>query len=366
MKILYFTISIFIAIYSAKCAEVSHYDASLPKNYQVSFDILLKLETEKYYKGSILQKNQDCVGAESEFAKAKEFYLSKKNEADDKRGILLYKELALKGHFPSLLAIGDICWDRNKFSLALRWRVLAFQTSWLLTGEHNVDALQGLQAITTNNNAKKQSDVKNFSKEFDAFLKYHPLQKNKDLKIIQSLQNLYLKDLIEKHVSKKDQELKASWFYDYYFENYATEKELFEEGKALLGKKKFDKAVYFLERSKDPTALYCAGSCYREGIIGVADGKPDYEEAARLYRASANHDALYNLAFMYHEGKIGSKEGKPDYEEAAKLYQQSATPEGFCNLGNLYRNGYIGLKDGKPDYEKAEALYLESKHPNAL
>jgi len=350
--------------------KADHIDYDKDKKVpHLSFDALLKLEPEKYYRNSTVQNNKNVDFLESTqtiWEEAEKLSAEKKDQNQFTKGVLLYKELALKGHVSSMLALGNICQARQMFSQALRWNVLAFQTSWLFNGEHNVDALNNLNILMANKNAKKIADVKNFAKEFDPFIKIHVLHKNKDLEMIQLLRNLYHKNRIETYLNENDRELKASWLYHCYFENYATQQELLDEGKSLLKGENFDLSAYFFKKSNDPLALYLAGCLYREGTTGLRNEQPDYKEAARLFQISGTPDALYNLGYMYGEGMFGAKEGKPDFEEAAKWYQQSGTPEALCNLANLYRDGHIGLKDEKSNYEEAQKIYLQSQHPNAL
>jgi toxin YoeB len=336
---------------------------------QVGVETLLRLAPEVYYQPTVIRFNPD-VGVvkttEASFKKALGLCpKGSKSTQSFRDGVCLFRELASVGHLPSILALGDICQSRENFFGALKWYVFGFQVNWLLCGEHSAPALACLQTLNKPPLLKKYKDLKLFFRNYELFQEKHPVGKHGDPVCLISLQDVYEKKF-EMHLAQEERIAKAAWFGNFYFEHYATPEELLGEGTDCFKEQKFDKALYYFNKSRLPEGLYLAGTLYLEGKVGAKDGQPDYEEAAQFYRQAQTPCSLYNLANMTQCGNIDTKNGLPDYAEAARRYALcDQNPEALCNLGNMHRNALLSL-NGQPEYLEAARLYLASKHPNAL
>jgi Txe/YoeB family toxin of toxin-antitoxin system len=204
--------------------------------------------------------------------------------------------------------------------------------------------------------------------EFDLFLEIYPVNQNKQIGKILTLEGCYEAKISFSFLENFEKIAIARWLTSYFLDHYATPADFTFCGDFYNRNRNYEKACQVLKRApQDQKANLLLAEMYAEGKVGRVDGKPNMEEVARLYRQVNTPETLLKLKDLYLQGVIGVDEnGRPNYAEVAKIYTQINTPEALTQLGTMYESQLIGVKDGKPDYAEAARLFRLANIPLSM
>ncbi|MBX9805102.1 MAG: type II toxin-antitoxin system YoeB family toxin [Alphaproteobacteria bacterium] len=319
--------------------------------------------------------------------------------SDDRQKLSAYqllRDLAVSGHIPSVLVLGDICSRRKEDIDALKWYVHAFHLQWFRTGEWEETAQDKLTKVWLSKFKKKASvQISNFKAVFQK----KPLSQLKMDSLSQFFSIIYSSYVqngivIEPFCQPEETLHKQKWILDVR-DKHRRNLVCVQLGSDLMEKADYpgaikafmqasspvafcclgilynknlgehEKAAYYFEKSGIPAAVHGLARLYFDGHIGATEGVPDYKRVAELCESSISRHAEFTypstydiLAFLYLKGFYGAVKRKPNFKRAIELYSHSRTAESFDNLGLLYSQGRHDVKQGKPDYVSA-AKYFE-------
>jgi toxin YoeB len=333
-----------------------------------------------------------------DFARAKACLVKASDDHQKLSTYQIVRDLAVSGHIPSVLVLGDICNRRKEDIDALKWYVHAFQLQWFRTGEWEGTAQDKLTLLWTKKYKKPAAKQITYFKSHFQRVPLDQSPKQTLLQFFSVISGSYVKygTAIEPFCQIDEIAQKVQWLTGVrdrhcknhvclllgdsllengdhkealkYFQQCNTSFSLYCIGRVFDGKHlgDFEKAASFFERSGAPVASHDLARLYFDAHIGAVEGVPNYKRAAELCEQSiARHEqftfrSTYDLlAFLHLKGFYGAvMRGKPNYKRAIDLYFLSQTEESFDNLGLLWSRGNHDPKHGKPDYVTA-AKYFE-------
>ena len=321
----------------------------------VKLDDLLSLELKEFYITNNLQRPDDRADFESIFRDFMQAKNKLRSTPESIEAAETFKRLARFGHTHSALELGHLCVIKDKVALALRWYTLAFDLSWIRTGQHDTAATKALKALKEHKSAKTEKKIFIFLDDLDAFLGLHTPD------VIESLSHL-LKNFSEEYLKPQERNIKV----EFIKEVLAINKEHLAQGFQCIRNKNYEEAAIILGKIKSASAYEHLGFLHLQGNVGRRDSQINNEEAARLFLLAQTPLSLSNLGIMYAKGYVGRKgNGELDYEKAAEYYAASGSPESLFDRGSLFDQGLVGMKDGKVDYQEASKCYSASKTPLA-